>query len=112
GDYVAKREMTEADGCWPYDFPPCAHYEKSTKYAACQEARYSTPVCVQQCPNARYPTSLKDDRHFMVESSPYQYLSVDDAKKAIATDGPVSAVIVIYEDFLTYKSGVYNEESF
>ncbi|KAF4753394.1 hypothetical protein FOZ63_028401, partial [Perkinsus olseni] len=121
GDYV-EREMTKADGCWPYDFPPCAHYEKSTKYVACQEARYSTPVCVQQCHNARASSDANRatpeecmigfrDRHFMVESSPYQYSSVDDAKKAIATDGPVSAIIVIYEDFLAYKSGVYYKKN-
>ncbi|KAF4651838.1 hypothetical protein FOZ61_009834 [Perkinsus olseni] len=51
------------------------------------------------------------DRHFMKETSPHHYSSLDDAKKAIQTDGPVSAAFGVYEDFLAYKSGVYKHTS-
>ncbi|EER04924.1 cathepsin b, putative, partial [Perkinsus marinus ATCC 50983] len=50
------------------------------------------------------------DRHFLVESVPYEY-SVNDAKNAIRTDGPVSASFIVYEDFLAYRSGVYKHTS-
>ncbi|EER04137.1 Cathepsin B precursor, putative, partial [Perkinsus marinus ATCC 50983] len=93
GDYVAKDDMTKDDGCWPYDFPPCAHHINDTKYPKCPKVSCSG-----------------DDRHFMLESSPYHY-SVNDAKNAIRTDGPVSASFTVYEDFLAYRSGVYKHTS-
>ncbi|EER06602.1 cathepsin b, putative [Perkinsus marinus ATCC 50983] len=146
GDYVAKDDMTKDDGCWPYDFPPCAHHINDTKYPECPKVScsgesppataetatviayqnsYETPNCAEQCHNPKYTTTLRDDRHFMLESSPYQY-SVNDAKNAIRTDGPVgpiyfcdpnvnfdqvSASFSVYEDFLAYKSGVYKHTS-
>ncbi|EER18928.1 cysteine proteinase, putative [Perkinsus marinus ATCC 50983] len=110
GDYVAEDDMTKDDGCWPYDFPPCAHHVNDSKYPKCPKDSYETPNCAEQCHNPKYTTTLRDDRHFMVESSPYQY-SVNDAKNAIRTDGPVSASFTVYEDFLAYKSGVYKHTS-
>ncbi|EER01485.1 cathepsin B, putative, partial [Perkinsus marinus ATCC 50983] len=98
------------DGCWPYDFPPCAHHINDTKYPKCPKGLYPTPNCVEQCHNPKYTTTLRDDRHFMLESSPYHY-SVNDAKNAIRTDGPVSASFTVYEDFLAYRSGVYKHTS-
>ncbi|KAF4719233.1 hypothetical protein FOZ63_016193, partial [Perkinsus olseni] len=89
GDNVTRHDMTEADGCWPYDFAPCAHHVKSTKYPSCQGESHSTPGCAQLCHNGKYPISLEEDRHFMAEESPHQYSGVNDAKISIQTDGPV-----------------------
>ncbi|EER00727.1 cathepsin B, putative, partial [Perkinsus marinus ATCC 50983] len=60
GDYVAKDDMTKDDGCWPYDFPPCAHHINDTKYPKCPEGLYPTPNCVEQCHNPKYTTTLRE----------------------------------------------------
>ncbi|KAF4734211.1 hypothetical protein FOZ62_011614, partial [Perkinsus olseni] len=48
--------MKESDGCWPYDFKPCAHHAKEPDYEACPEKPYSTPSCSSNCHNKQYGT--------------------------------------------------------
>ncbi|EER14370.1 cathepsin B, putative [Perkinsus marinus ATCC 50983] len=108
GDYVPRDNMTEDDGCWPYDFPPCAHFFKDPKYPACPKFARVNLRCVSKLRHMM--VVYFSDRYFMVESVPYHF-SADDAKNAIRTDGPVSATFYVYEDFLAYKSGVYKHTS-
>ncbi|KAF4652650.1 hypothetical protein FOL47_010912 [Perkinsus chesapeaki] len=111
GDYVKEDETTEADGCWPYNFPKCAHHIVSLKYPACGKEPLPTPKCDRSCPNKKYPTPSDKDRFYTSELDPVTFGSVDSIKKEIITNGPVSAVVVVYEDFLAYKSGVYKHTS-
>mmetsp|Transcript_4354 Transcript_4354/g.6661 ORF Transcript_4354/g.6661 Transcript_4354/m.6661 type:complete len:140 (+) Transcript_4354:1-420(+) len=103
--------MTESDGCWPYDFPPCAHYTNSTLYPKCPKTKYDFPTCQESCPNKKYDTPMEKDRHFVEEESLSALRSIDAIKKEIMTNGPVSASYLVYDDFLTYKSGVYKRTS-
>ncbi len=89
--------------CQPYSFPPCDHHVKG-KYGPCS-GDYDTPQCLRKC-NAKYPKSFGDDLFFALDS-----YSVDadeeQIKSEIYTHGSVEAAFSVYEDFLTYKSGVY-----
>ncbi|KAF4660323.1 hypothetical protein FOL47_007198, partial [Perkinsus chesapeaki] len=107
GDYAAKDEMTKADGCWPYNFPKCAHDIISHKYPPCTKNVPETPDCVDSCPNQKYTTSFDNDLH-RTSAYPRSFQDPPSIKSEIMANGPVSASMKVYEDFLTYKSGVYS----
>ncbi|KAF4674307.1 hypothetical protein FOL47_009460, partial [Perkinsus chesapeaki] len=85
GDY--SESMTESDGCWPYSFPPCAHYTNATVYPTCPKTKYDSPKCTESCPNHKYPISMERDRHF-VQQSLSALRSINDIKKEIQANGP------------------------
>ncbi|EER00725.1 cathepsin b, putative [Perkinsus marinus ATCC 50983] len=131
GDFVPKGSMSAADGCWPYSFPKCAHDQEDSKYEPCPEVRvpplgerhqrgagasihqklYDTPSCLDRCPNEKYGTPRDKDRHFTARALPYLFEGTDNIKKEIMTNGPTSASFSTYEDFSSYKSGVYKHTS-
>ncbi|KAF4673710.1 hypothetical protein FOL47_010191 [Perkinsus chesapeaki] len=111
GDFIKKDEMTKDDGCWPYNFPKCAHHVNSSEYPACPKDPYKTPRCEGTCPNKKYTTDLDKDRHHTSSFLPSYFFFTSSIKKEIMTNGPVSAAFTVYEDFLAYKSGVYKYTS-
>ncbi|EER00397.1 cathepsin B, putative, partial [Perkinsus marinus ATCC 50983] len=111
GDFVPKSSMEAVDGCWPYNFPRCAHYQKKSKYGPCPKKSYETPSCLDRCPNEKYGTPLDKDRHFTARAVPYWFNGIRSIKKEIMKHGPTSASFFTYEDFFSYKSGVYKYTS-
>ena len=90
--------------CKPYPFPPCNHHSEGP-YDDCSKHDYDTPKCKRECDNKEYKKKFKDDKIF--GASVY---SLDDEQaimKDLVTNGPVEAAFDVYEDFLTYKGGVY-----
>ncbi|KAF4679083.1 hypothetical protein FOZ60_015521 [Perkinsus olseni] len=106
-DFTPSVFMDEYAGCWPYDFRPCNHLLGGANYRACPEVMYKTPSCATSCPNDKYRTPFKEDRHSTDDLNPTQFYSTDSIKKEIMTNGPVSAAFDVYADFPTYKHGVY-----
>jgi cathepsin B len=99
---------TEKDGCRPYPFPPCEHHINGT-LPPCSSISAKTPPCDQKCQSG-YTKAYKQDLHFGAKS--YQIANSQDAiKKEIYTNGPVEAAYTVYEDFLSYKSGVYQHKA-
>jgi len=90
--------------CQPYPFAPCDHHVDG-KYGPCPDADYDTPKCSHQC-QAGYPVAFQQDLSFA--SSVY---SLPNNEHAIMADifehGSVEAAFDVYEDFPTYKSGIY-----
>ena len=66
---------------------------------------YPTPECKQKCSNKGYPVSLTKDRH--TAANAYQFNSVEAIMHDLVQHGSVTAAFVLYSDFPTYKSGVY-----
>lgn len=96
--------------CWPYQMEICAHHVAPTNgVPACPEQEYSTPACRTTCSEAKYGTSFNDDKHFA--KSAYSVGSVQQAMEEIYTKGSMSVAFTVYQDFLTYKSGVYTHQS-
>lgn len=92
-------------GCKPYSLQPCQHHSNGSR-PHCLDILAKTPRCPSQCTNSDYTITLNKDRYKAKD-----YFSTSGEKniqKAILSGGPVEAGFVVYEDFLTYKSGVYH----
>ncbi|CAH0579303.1 unnamed protein product [Chrysodeixis includens] len=90
-------------GCKPYLVPPCEH-NATGSLPPC--GPYLDPMrCYKTCePN--YKVDYEHDRRF---GKPKVTFDTDEnhIKAELFLNGPVTASIVLYEDFMTYKSGVY-----
>lgn len=87
--------------CQPYPFPPCSHHSESSKYPECPSEIYPTPSCNTTCSN----TSQNFELHNGAQS--YYVSGEENYQKELMANGPFEVALTIYEDFLTYKKGVY-----
>lgn len=87
--------------CQPYLIPPCEHHVNGTR-PPCQEGG-GTPKCQSTC--FGNGANFNADRHFF--QAAYKLASISDIQTDIMTYGSVEAAFTVYEDFLSYKSGVY-----
>jgi cathepsin B len=89
--------------CQPYSYPPCDHHVEG-KHGPCDK-EYPTPDCMDVCQKG-YPFSVEEDKWYA--GSAY---SVPSDEKSIMSEiyehGSVEVAFDVYEDFLNYKSGVY-----
>uniref|UniRef100_A0AAY5KNH4 Cathepsin B n=1 Tax=Esox lucius TaxID=8010 RepID=A0AAY5KNH4_ESOLU len=95
-------------GCRPYSIPPCEHHVNGSR-PACTGEEGNTPDCVLKC-EVGYTPDYKHDKHFGKSS----YGLPSDEKQIMAElykNGPVEGAFTVYEDFLSYKSGVYQHVS-
>ncbi|KAI5651917.1 papain family cysteine protease domain-containing protein [Phthorimaea operculella] len=91
------------EGCQPYSVAPCEHGVTGDRFSCYLDTH--TPTCVQTC-NPDYGMSYEADKHYGMEA--YTVKGGEDQIRAeIYQNGPVEGDFMIYEDFLTYKSGVY-----
>lgn len=93
--------------CQPYVFAPCEHHMKG-KRPPCSDIQ-PTPKCQNKC-DKFYNHTYNDDKHYgrkaySLTSNPEHIM------KDIMVNGPVEADFSVYEDFLQYKSGVYQRHS-
>ncbi|KAJ3662918.1 hypothetical protein Zmor_007233 [Zophobas morio] len=91
------------DGCRSYSFEPCDHYVDG----ACEYQIY-TPDCVKVCDEGsslNYESDLKTGAPYYVVQSEAQI------QTEIMINGPVAASFDVYDDFLSYKSGIYQRLS-
>jgi len=96
------------EGCWPYPFPSCDHHLPGSKNP-CPPNEYPSANCRSSCvPNWNGP-NWQNDLHF--GSSAYSLSGEADIMADIQKNGPVETAFIVYEDFLTYKSGVYTHTS-
>jgi cathepsin B len=90
--------------CRPYSMKPCDHHVDG-KYGPCGGAEYPTPECTGQCVT-EYGVDYEQDRWFASDA-----YGIESNEKKIMTEiyqnGSVEVALTVYEDFLTYKSGVY-----
>jgi cathepsin B len=90
--------------CAPYTIPPCEHHVNGTR-PPCSEGG-STPKCTKKCTNG---ATWNNDKHY--GQSVYSFDSIDQIQQDIMQHGPVEAAYIVYQDFLAYKSGVYQHVS-
>jgi len=94
-------------GCEPYTIANCDHH-CTGKYSPCGSI-VPTPACKKSCISG-YAKSYAQDKQY--GASAYAVPSdVAKIQTEIMTNGPVEAAFSVYEDFLTYKSGVYSYKS-
>lgn len=94
--------------CKPYFLAKCAHHTTSPKYPACPPIP-ATPSCTNTCNPSYTAKSYSDDKHF--GQTPYSVEGESTMMSEISTNGPIEVAFTVYEDFLTYKTGVYQHTS-
>jgi len=88
-------------GCAPYSLAPCDHHVNGTLPPCGGET--NTPPCPSTCENGdTWDSDVHQGASDYVVSP-----GVTDIQTEIFTNGPVEAAFTVYEDFLPYKSGVY-----
>ena len=92
------------DGCQPYEIKPCEHHVEGPR-GPCNTDIH-TPRCHKKCENPDYKISFAQDKTYAKDS-----YTVGSSEKEIMnelmTNGPAEAAFTVYEDFMSYKSGVY-----
>jgi len=94
------------EGCWPYPLASCDHHQNHSS-DPCPPSEYDSPPCQNACnPSGWDGPAWSKDLHFA--SSVY---NVDGGETAIMQEiyshGPVETAFTVYEDFLSYKTGIY-----
>jgi cathepsin B len=84
------------NACYPYYIPTCAPVDQPCLNFQPTPNCWSNNSCVNGAQWTPY-----------TYGNVYQYQSVQDIQNGLMTSGPVMACFDVYEDFLTYKTGVY-----
>ncbi|VEN46127.1 unnamed protein product [Callosobruchus maculatus] len=103
---VSGGEFNTTDGCKAYPLPRCDHHIDGS-LTPCKD-HYPTPQCKKQCDHG---SNLKynEDKHHGKKT----YLLPNDERQIqleLIKNGPVVAGFHVYEDFISYKSGVYQTD--
>ena len=88
--------------CQPYFLPPCDHHVDGP-YGECPDS-VNTPSCVKNCKDGSGVDYASD---LTKGASAYSVSGEANLMQELYESGPVEASFTVYEDFLTYKSGVY-----
>jgi cathepsin B len=106
GDYF---DIGSGDSCAPYTLAPCAHHVPATaKYPACPSSEYPTPS-LSKCSESGYSKSYSGDKIKATDS--YSLSGISSIQADIVKYGSATAAFTVYDDFPTYKSGVYHKTS-
>ena len=88
--------------CQPYFLPPCDHHVEGS-HGACP-ATVDTPKCEKDCSDG----NKKDYKSELTYGdSAYSVSGEENMMQEIYENGSVEGSFLVYEDFVTYKSGVY-----
>jgi len=96
------------EGCWPYPFPSCDHHIPNSKNP-CPSQEYNNKDCANKCDSKWTGPAWASDMHY--GDHVYSLIGENDILNDIYLNGPVETAFTVYEDFLTYKSGVYRHTS-
>ncbi|KAI5651913.1 papain family cysteine protease domain-containing protein [Phthorimaea operculella] len=102
---VSGGPFKSGQGCRPYELEPCEHHINGTRKKCPSKKWYDTPACRETCENS-YKIGYKQDKRF--GKNVYEIdLNEDQIRAELYQNGPVEAVFQVFDDFLSYKSGVY-----
>jgi len=94
-----------SEDCYPYPFPSCDHHVPDSKNP-CPSSEYPTPDCPNKCRNGETWSKSKKfgDKVYSIDGE-------SDLMQELYTLGPIEVAFSVYQDFLAYKSGVYQRKS-
>ncbi|GAB6022478.1 hypothetical protein CHUAL_006588 [Chamberlinius hualienensis] len=101
---VTGGNYNSGEGCLPYSIPSCDHHVDGSANPC--ENTVSTPACSQQCISG-YGTAFSADKQFGSDSYGIQPRNVAAMQTELMTKGPFEVDFNVFEDFLSYKSGIY-----
>jgi len=102
--YWVNKGIVDED-CYPYPFPSCDHHVPNSKNP-CPSNEYPTPKCPNKCKNGK---NWNTEKH--MGSKSFSVSGENGIMQEIFTNGPVETAFSVYQDFLTYKTGVYKRTS-
>lgn len=105
---VTGGQMGSTDTCYPYTMPQCEHHVPGSK-PNCANIPQHAPKCTKKC-QSDYSTKYNEDKH-KSSASGYNINSIQKLHEDLVNHGPVTAAFTVYEDFLSYKSGVYQHKT-
>jgi len=94
--------------CYDYTMPECAHHVNSTTLPDCADVPQVSPTCDKKCVSN---STIEYSSDKVMASSSYGFRSVDAIKQDLVQYGSVTAAFTVYEDFVTYTSGIYKHTS-
>lgn len=97
---VTGAEFGSKKGCQPYSVWPSKH----AKYF--QRVYAQTPKCQRQCTNEKYKKRFYQD--IIKAKRAFSYTCPYCCASELMRHGPVTATMIVYEDFIAYKKGVYH----
>merc|ERR1719382_560460 len=100
---VSGGEYGDKSTCLPYEMPECAHHTVDPKMQNCSGSK-PTPQCTHQCSDGEDWSTAKVING---QGSVYNVAGVDALQQEIYAKGPVTGMFMVFNDFLAYKSGVY-----
>jgi len=93
------------EACYAYPFPSCDHHVVNSKNP-CPSNEYPTPRCPNKCGDNKDWAGSKHHG-----ASAFSIRGEANIQNEIYQNGPVETSFNVYQDFLTYKSGVYKKTS-
>merc|ERR1719162_1194736 len=100
---VSGGDFGDGTECFDYTMEQCAHHVVSSM-PSCDDVKQVNPVCKKTCQTNTSIDYSSDKNH---ADSSYGISGIDKIKQDIFDHGTVTAAFTVYEDFPTYKSGVY-----
>ena len=95
------------ENCYPYSIPtcPCNHHSLNSSLPACpKEGTISTPTC-------DFGKKFACEDKGIFKSQRPTLISAADMEQEVFENGPITVAYTVYDDFLTYKSGVYTRSA-
>ncbi|CAI6373030.1 unnamed protein product [Macrosiphum euphorbiae] len=92
------------EGCEPYRVPPCPRDEEGKSSCAGKPIE-KNHRCTRMCYGDQ-DLDYNDDHRFTRD---YYYLTYGSIQKDVMNYGPIEASFDVYDDFPSYKSGVYEK---
>ena len=105
---VSGGDFGEGELCYDYTMPKCAHHVENPDLTPCEDIPQVAPQCKSTC-QTNSSIAYADDK--VKGASSYSIHFVNNIKQEIFEHGTVTAAFTVYEDFLTYQSGVYTHQT-
>jgi len=96
-----------SQGCKDYSLQPCEHHVDDGPRPQCSSLHLTTPTCLRSC----YDKTLDYKASLTFGLDVNTFTKEKQIQLEIFKNGPVEAAFTVYEDFLNYKSGVYQATS-
>lgn len=87
--------------CRPYTIAECSHHVNDPDRKPCGDLE-DTPECKKRC-ESDYKTEYQKDKRYGVDAE--EYSGEVEIQMEIMKNGPVEGMLMVYSDFLQYKSG-------
>lgn len=101
-------DSTDNSLCVRYPFLTCKHHTEGTPQ--CSDYDFDTPKCQKSCDaDTTYSTPYEQDKvKFSSAYNPYGEAAM---MKDLYENGPMTVSYTVYQDFMTYRSGIYRHTS-